>query len=174
MLIIVLFWGFFFCLLSTQIVFEGIRGSSFEGDIAIDDVSITTGKCKQENTVASAGKTGKIERRDVKIGSLCRDVSGHRTAVGEGRHDGSNLKRSGVSVVISSLFLQTHSTRINICLILVRILETNIAKNHYSRLILSCPGTYWHLVSQGHIVNSCLTIRPFPSLLILLCASFIW
>ncbi|XP_024911228.1 MAM domain-containing glycosylphosphatidylinositol anchor protein 1 isoform X1 [Cynoglossus semilaevis] len=40
-----------------QIVFEGIRGSSFEGDIAIDDVSITTGKCKQENTVASAGKT---------------------------------------------------------------------------------------------------------------------
>lgn len=44
-----------------QIVFEGIRGPSFEGDIAIDDVSITTGKCKQENTVASAGKTGKIE-----------------------------------------------------------------------------------------------------------------
>ncbi|TNM90680.1 hypothetical protein fugu_002969 [Takifugu bimaculatus] len=37
-----------------QIVFEGIRGPSFEGDIAIDDVSITIGKCKQENTVASA------------------------------------------------------------------------------------------------------------------------
>ncbi|KAK7912717.1 hypothetical protein WMY93_012928 [Mugilogobius chulae] len=37
-----------------QIVFEGIRGPSFEGDIAIDDVSITLGKCKQENTVASA------------------------------------------------------------------------------------------------------------------------
>uniref|UniRef100_H3CGE1 MAM domain containing glycosylphosphatidylinositol anchor 1 n=1 Tax=Tetraodon nigroviridis TaxID=99883 RepID=H3CGE1_TETNG len=32
-----------------QIVFEGIRGPSFEGDIAIDDVSITIGKCKQEN-----------------------------------------------------------------------------------------------------------------------------
>ncbi len=41
-------------------MFEGIRGPSFEGDIAIDDVSITIGKCKQENTVASAGKTGKI------------------------------------------------------------------------------------------------------------------
>lgn len=40
-------------------MFEGIRGPSFEGDIAIDDVSITIGKCKQENTVASAGKTGK-------------------------------------------------------------------------------------------------------------------
>ncbi|XP_037345321.2 MAM domain-containing glycosylphosphatidylinositol anchor protein 1 isoform X1 [Pungitius pungitius] len=40
-----------------QIVFEGIRGAGFEGDIAIDDVSITIGKCKQENTVASAGKT---------------------------------------------------------------------------------------------------------------------
>ncbi|XP_077568709.1 MAM domain-containing glycosylphosphatidylinositol anchor protein 1 isoform X1 [Stigmatopora nigra] len=39
-----------------QIVFEGIRGSNFEGDIAIDDVSITLGKCKQENIVASAGK----------------------------------------------------------------------------------------------------------------------
>ncbi|KAG7237850.1 hypothetical protein INR49_031744, partial [Caranx melampygus] len=37
-----------------QIVFEGIRGPSYEGDIAIDDVSITIGKCKQENTVASA------------------------------------------------------------------------------------------------------------------------
>lgn len=41
-------------------MFEGIRGPSFEGDIAIDDVFITIGKCKQENTVASAGKTGKI------------------------------------------------------------------------------------------------------------------
>lgn len=48
------------CLFPKQIVFEGIRGPSFEGDIAIDDVSITIGKCKQENTVASAGKTGKI------------------------------------------------------------------------------------------------------------------
>ncbi|XP_013875971.1 MAM domain-containing glycosylphosphatidylinositol anchor protein 1 isoform X2 [Austrofundulus limnaeus] len=37
-----------------QIVFEGIRGPGFEGDIAIDDVSITIGKCKQENTVANA------------------------------------------------------------------------------------------------------------------------
>ncbi|XP_056135309.1 MAM domain-containing glycosylphosphatidylinositol anchor protein 1 [Lampris incognitus] len=36
-----------------QIVFEGIRGPSFEGDIAIDDVSITKGKCKQESSVAS-------------------------------------------------------------------------------------------------------------------------
>ncbi|XP_075906564.1 MAM domain-containing glycosylphosphatidylinositol anchor protein 1 isoform X2 [Nelusetta ayraudi] len=37
-----------------QVVFEGIRGPGYEGDIAIDDVSITIGKCKQENTVASA------------------------------------------------------------------------------------------------------------------------
>ncbi|KAM6942984.1 MAM domain-containing glycosylphosphatidylinositol anchor protein 1 [Xenentodon cancila] len=37
-----------------QIVFEGIRGANFEGDIAIDDVSITIGKCKQENTVSNA------------------------------------------------------------------------------------------------------------------------
>uniref|UniRef100_A0A3Q2X4C2 MAM domain containing glycosylphosphatidylinositol anchor 1 n=1 Tax=Haplochromis burtoni TaxID=8153 RepID=A0A3Q2X4C2_HAPBU len=37
-----------------QIVFEGIRGSGFEGDIAIDDVSITRGECKQQNTVHSS------------------------------------------------------------------------------------------------------------------------
>jgi len=53
-------WLFFF---SKQIVFEGIRGPNFEGDIAIDDVSITIGKCKQETTVANAGKTGKLEWR---------------------------------------------------------------------------------------------------------------
>ncbi|KAK0149970.1 G2/M phase-specific E3 ubiquitin-protein ligase [Merluccius polli] len=35
------------------IMFEGIRGPSFEGDIAIDDVSITKGKCKQDSSVAS-------------------------------------------------------------------------------------------------------------------------
>lgn len=44
------------CLSPNQIVFEGIRGPSFEGDIAIDDVSITMGKCKQETSVASTGK----------------------------------------------------------------------------------------------------------------------
>lgn len=42
-------------------MFEGIRDAGFEGDIAIDDVSITIGKCKQENTVANAGKTVKGE-----------------------------------------------------------------------------------------------------------------
>lgn len=50
-----------------QVVFEGIRGPGYEGDIAIDDVSITIGKCKQDNTVASAGKTGKI------LSGGCRD-----------------------------------------------------------------------------------------------------
>ncbi|MFT7813414.1 MAM domain-containing glycosylphosphatidylinositol anchor protein 1 [Arapaima gigas] len=34
-----------------QVVFEGVRGSSYEGDIAIDDVSITAGKCKQDSPV---------------------------------------------------------------------------------------------------------------------------
>nr|XP_023648898.1 MAM domain-containing glycosylphosphatidylinositol anchor protein 1 isoform X2 [Paramormyrops kingsleyae] len=36
-----------------QVVFEGVRGTGYEGDIAIDDVSITTGKCKQDNTVSN-------------------------------------------------------------------------------------------------------------------------
>uniref|UniRef100_A0A3P9GY91 MAM domain containing glycosylphosphatidylinositol anchor 1 n=1 Tax=Oryzias latipes TaxID=8090 RepID=A0A3P9GY91_ORYLA len=37
-----------------QIVFEGIRGLNYEGDIAIDDVSITIGKCKRENNLDNA------------------------------------------------------------------------------------------------------------------------
>ncbi|XP_073776392.1 MAM domain-containing glycosylphosphatidylinositol anchor protein 1 isoform X2 [Danio rerio] len=34
-----------------QVVFEGIRGNGFEGDIAIDDVSVTKGKCRQKDSV---------------------------------------------------------------------------------------------------------------------------
>ncbi|KAJ4946722.1 hypothetical protein JOQ06_008768, partial [Pogonophryne albipinna] len=53
---------------AAPIVFEGIRGPSFEGDIAIDDVSITIGKCKQD-TVSSAGfvqaQTHSADRWDV-------------------------------------------------------------------------------------------------------------
>ncbi|XP_014065463.1 MAM domain-containing glycosylphosphatidylinositol anchor protein 1 [Salmo salar] len=36
-----------------QVVFQAIRGSGYEGDIAIDDVSVTRGKCKQENSVSN-------------------------------------------------------------------------------------------------------------------------
>ncbi|KAJ8401175.1 hypothetical protein AAFF_G00387570, partial [Aldrovandia affinis] len=42
-----------------QVVFEGVRGTGYEGDIAIDDVSVTKGKCKQavsiSNTVLPGG-----------------------------------------------------------------------------------------------------------------------
>uniref|UniRef100_A0A9J8D591 MAM domain containing glycosylphosphatidylinositol anchor 1 n=2 Tax=Cyprinus carpio TaxID=7962 RepID=A0A9J8D591_CYPCA len=34
-----------------QVVFEGIRGNGYEGDIAIDDVSVSKGKCKQKDSV---------------------------------------------------------------------------------------------------------------------------
>ncbi|XP_063039818.1 MAM domain-containing glycosylphosphatidylinositol anchor protein 1 [Engraulis encrasicolus] len=33
-----------------QVVFEGIRGDGYEGDIAIDDVSVTKGRCKQDDS----------------------------------------------------------------------------------------------------------------------------
>lgn len=56
-------------------MFEGVRGPGYEGDIAIDDVSITLGKCKQDNTVASAGKTGKSCTVE------CRDDRGNRPDV---------------------------------------------------------------------------------------------
>lgn len=39
---------YYFYFYFSQVVFEGIRGDGFEGDIAIDDVSVTKGKCKQE------------------------------------------------------------------------------------------------------------------------------
>uniref|UniRef100_A0A4W5QR48 MAM domain containing glycosylphosphatidylinositol anchor 1 n=1 Tax=Hucho hucho TaxID=62062 RepID=A0A4W5QR48_9TELE len=38
-----------------QVVFQAIRGSGYEGDIAIDDVLVTKGKCKQENSVSNTG-----------------------------------------------------------------------------------------------------------------------
>ncbi|XP_036399015.1 MAM domain-containing glycosylphosphatidylinositol anchor protein 1 [Megalops cyprinoides] len=41
-----------------QVVFEGVRGTGYEGDIAIDDVSVTKGKCKQENSVSNTVLAG--------------------------------------------------------------------------------------------------------------------
>ena len=38
---------------SFQVTFEGIKGLSFQSDIAIDDVSIADGSCPGENTVRS-------------------------------------------------------------------------------------------------------------------------
>lgn len=39
----------------TQIVFEGIRGTDYTGDIAIDDVSITAGICQGTSGTVLAG-----------------------------------------------------------------------------------------------------------------------
>ncbi|XP_072533517.1 MAM domain-containing glycosylphosphatidylinositol anchor protein 1 isoform X1 [Salminus brasiliensis] len=44
-----------------QVVFEGIRGDGFEGDIAIDDVSVTKGKCTQENLPETAVLPGSAQ-----------------------------------------------------------------------------------------------------------------
>ncbi|XP_035291077.1 MAM domain-containing glycosylphosphatidylinositol anchor protein 1 [Anguilla anguilla] len=48
-----------------QVVFEGVRGAGYEGDIAIDDVSVTKGVCKQEksisNQVLSGGPTVQLD-----------------------------------------------------------------------------------------------------------------
>ncbi|KAI1895183.1 hypothetical protein AGOR_G00103670 [Albula goreensis] len=41
-----------------QVVFEGVRGTGYEGDIAIDDVSVTKGKCKQENSLSTTVLSG--------------------------------------------------------------------------------------------------------------------
>ena len=41
-------WSFLkeYCLFSLQVVFEGVRGRSFRGDIAIDDIVIKNGFCQ--------------------------------------------------------------------------------------------------------------------------------
>uniref|UniRef100_A0AAY4A6G0 MAM domain-containing glycosylphosphatidylinositol anchor protein 1 n=1 Tax=Denticeps clupeoides TaxID=299321 RepID=A0AAY4A6G0_9TELE len=46
-----------------QVVFEGVRGDGFEGDIAIDDVSVTQGKCKANGPVAQQGQGSPPEHR---------------------------------------------------------------------------------------------------------------
>ncbi|MGH0143242.1 UNVERIFIED_CONTAM: hypothetical protein FKN15_078375 [Acipenser sinensis] len=40
-----------------QVVFEGVRGSSYEGDIAIDDIYVARGKCPMNRETMSEGKT---------------------------------------------------------------------------------------------------------------------
>jgi len=35
----------FASLFSSQIVFEGVRGTGFKGDIALDDITIKSGQC---------------------------------------------------------------------------------------------------------------------------------
>ena len=40
-----------------RILFEGVRGPSFNGDIAIDDISVTSGICSQQSASTSAPPT---------------------------------------------------------------------------------------------------------------------
>ncbi|XP_066536221.1 MAM domain-containing glycosylphosphatidylinositol anchor protein 1 [Hoplias malabaricus] len=44
-----------------QVVFEGVRGDGFEGDIAIDEVSVTKGKCTQEKPPETAVLPGSAQ-----------------------------------------------------------------------------------------------------------------
>ncbi|XP_019909389.2 MAM domain-containing glycosylphosphatidylinositol anchor protein 1 isoform X2 [Esox lucius] len=54
-----------------QVMFEAIRGSGYEGDIAIDDVSVTKGKCKQENSVSNTVLIGRApDRHSLPLASL--------------------------------------------------------------------------------------------------------
>ncbi|XP_066569897.1 MAM domain-containing glycosylphosphatidylinositol anchor protein 1 [Amia ocellicauda] len=36
-----------------QVVFEGVRGNGYEGDIAIDEISVTKGGCKLDNSISN-------------------------------------------------------------------------------------------------------------------------
>ncbi|XP_069034678.1 MAM domain-containing glycosylphosphatidylinositol anchor protein 1 isoform X2 [Lepisosteus oculatus] len=54
-----------------QVVFEGVRGSGFEGDIAIDDVSVTKGRCKQDNPISNTVLPGRAsELLPLPLGAL--------------------------------------------------------------------------------------------------------
>ncbi|KAJ7356094.1 hypothetical protein OS493_027021 [Desmophyllum pertusum] len=63
--------------LQSKVTFEGIRGTEFRGDIAIDDVSITTGICQgcTENVNQSFGTLD--VRYTSKFDSHCNWVIGH-------------------------------------------------------------------------------------------------
>jgi len=40
-----------------QIIFEGVRGTSYEGDIAIDDVTLKKGDCPRKPIGPNKGKS---------------------------------------------------------------------------------------------------------------------
>ena len=51
-----------------QVVFEGVRGGGYQGDIAIDDVKITPGACAGVGTCSFEKDTcGWIQRQDDKF-----------------------------------------------------------------------------------------------------------
>ena len=49
---------FFRFLLYLQVIFEGIAGSSYTGDIAIDDVAITSGSCDNRTVFPTSPSIG--------------------------------------------------------------------------------------------------------------------
>lgn len=44
-------------MLCLQIIFEGVRGTSYEGDIAIDDVTLKKGDCPRKPVGPNKGET---------------------------------------------------------------------------------------------------------------------
>lgn len=49
-----------------QVVFEGVRGVSYYGDIAIDDISLTVGTCSQ-----AQGKKYAVYSDSLSTGTYC-------------------------------------------------------------------------------------------------------
>ncbi|KAK3573176.1 hypothetical protein QTP86_014847, partial [Hemibagrus guttatus] len=66
-----------------QVVFEGIRGDGFEGDIAIDDVSVTKGKCKQEKLPETGCELEEKERFWSELDEVMESIpTGEKVVIG--------------------------------------------------------------------------------------------
>ena len=102
-----------------QIVFEGVRGSDYAGDIAIDDISLQSGKCAAtidcdfENPYSQlcAWKNIKTDKMDWRLGqgktsSLNTGPSNDHT-LGDGRGRATKLTNTTKSQIL-------HTARCNV------------------------------------------------------------
>ena len=55
-------------MLCLQIIFEGVRGTSYEGDIAIDDVTLKKGDCPRKPIVPNKGESVRASEENESVG----------------------------------------------------------------------------------------------------------
>lgn len=59
-------------MLCLQIIFEGVRGTSYEGDIAIDDVTLKKGDCPRKPIGPNKGESTHASEENMLVGAHTR------------------------------------------------------------------------------------------------------